>query len=94
MFLRFIYSIRYISKLVFIMLSRTLFATSRVLPMYTINLQAFATVSDVAACSTQFTDIVRSRTCCHNFLQKDVDDTLLNHILSETLVHYLHVVVM
>lgn len=48
--------------------------------------RSFAAVQDVAACSKAFEDIIRSRNSCRKYKKQDVDDSLLNHVLSETLV--------
>ena len=50
--------------------------------------RSFAVVQDVNVCSKAFDDIIQSRNSCRKYKKQDVDDTLLNHILSQTLVWY------
>ena len=48
--------------------------------------RSFAAVQDVNACSKAFDDIIQSRNSCRKYKKQDVDDALLNHVLSQTLV--------
>ena len=55
-------------------------------PFFT--LQAFSTVADVELCSKGWSEIVRTRTSCRKYKNQDVENTLLDTILSETIVQH------
>lgn len=74
----------FINFLMFTSLSRI--ACQRISPFAIVR--SFAVVQDVNACSKAFDDIIQSRNSCRKYKKQDVDDTLLNHILSQTLVWY------
>ena len=53
-----------------------------------IAVHSFATVSDVDACSKAFDDIIESRNSCRKYKNQEVPESLINHVLSQTLVTF------